>query len=85
MFFSLLGIFYMMYGEKFLHEAYIYHGVRVDHRHNFSFNYFFEYLYYLDLPHAKYLTRFIGQAAQFGLAGLTGIFFYKDLFFSMYI
>jgi len=50
-----------MYGYQFLYETYIYHSERVDHRHNFSFNYYFEYLNYLSLPQTTYISRILGQ------------------------
>ena len=49
-FLSLLGLFYYLYGYIFVYETYIYHSLRVDHWHNFSFNYYFEYLNYQTLP-----------------------------------
>ncbi|ODV95805.1 hypothetical protein PACTADRAFT_41132 [Pachysolen tannophilus NRRL Y-2460] len=35
-FFTLTSIMYYYFGYEFLYESYIYHLVRVDHRHNFS-------------------------------------------------
>ncbi|CAI2364014.1 unnamed protein product [Moneuplotes crassus] len=78
-FFSLLYLFFEMYGFEFLYESYIYHSERVDHRHNFSFNYYFEYFYYDELPENKYLVRKLGFVAQWGLVSYVGIRFYNDL------
>lgn len=78
-FFSLLYIFYQMYGFDFLYESYIYHSERVDHRHNFSFNYYFEYFFYDELPENKYFVRKLGFVAQWGLVSFVGMRFYHDL------
>lgn len=78
-FFSLLYLFYTLYGFDFLYESYIYHSLRVDHRHNFSFNYLFEYLHYDKLPETKYIVRKLGFLAQWGLVSFVGTRFYYDL------
>lgn len=78
-FFVLFGLFYKLYGYNFVYESYIYHSLRVDHRHNFSFNYFFEYFHFDELPDTKYLVRKLGFVAQWGLVSFVGIRYYYDL------
>ncbi|CAA9990148.1 GPI mannosyltransferase I, putative [Plasmodium knowlesi strain H] len=68
-FMLLNGIFYRMYGYTFLHESFIYHLVRRDHRHNFSL---FFYLMYLTIEgNSKIipLITFVPQAVLVALFG----------------
>lgn len=78
-FFALLWSFHQLYGFDFIYESYIYHSLRVDHRHNFSFNYLFEYFHYDTLPDQKYLVRKLGFVAQWGLVIFVGTRYYYDL------
>lgn len=41
---GLVGLFYLKDGYRFIYEAYLYHFVRKDHRHNFSIFYYAIYL-----------------------------------------
>jgi phosphatidylinositol glycan class M len=45
-FFILSGIFYILYGEEYLENAFYYHIFRKDHRHNFSIYFYNVYLSY---------------------------------------
>ncbi|GAB68321.1 mannosyltransferase [Plasmodium cynomolgi strain B] len=68
-FMLLNGVFYRMYGYAFLHESFIYHLVRRDHRHNFSL---FFYLMYLSIEgNSKImpLITFVPQAVLVALFG----------------
>lgn len=68
------------YGDEFLHETYLYHVTRQDHRHNFSLWF---YQMYLGLEY-----RWIGLLAfipQLLLVTVTGIVFAKDIFFACFI
>lgn len=56
---SLLGLtlyFYRFYGQTFLYEAYIYHLVRKDTRHNFSLFFYMNYLNVDPIAIEKVLT-----------------------------
>ncbi|EKX31909.1 hypothetical protein GUITHDRAFT_98711 [Guillardia theta CCMP2712] len=57
----LTGAFFVMYGHRFLHEAYIYHVFRVDHRHNFSL-YFYQM--YLSMDTSARLVGLVAFAPQ---------------------
>ncbi|KAI9309325.1 PIG-M-domain-containing protein [Cunninghamella echinulata] len=79
-FFSLTWFMYQLYGNEFLHETYLYHVTRQDHRHNFSLWF---YQMYLGLEH-----RWMGLLAfipQLLLVTVTGIVFAKDIFFACFI
>lgn len=41
---TLTGVFYYLYGYRFLYESLIYHLVRVDFKHNFSLYFYLQYL-----------------------------------------
>eukprot|EP00727_Mastigamoeba_balamuthi_P009163 m51a1_g487 hypothetical protein (421) ;mRNA; f:227686-228948 len=43
-FVGLGALFYALYGQRFLWEAYLYHATRVDHRHNMSPHFYSSYL-----------------------------------------
>lgn len=43
---TLIVVFYLYYGYTFLYETYLYHYIRKDNRHNFSFLFYSIYLLY---------------------------------------
>ncbi|KAJ4460406.1 putative GPI mannosyltransferase 1 [Paratrimastix pyriformis] len=55
---ALTGLFYLLYGYEFLYEAYLYHVVRTDPRHNFSI-----YFYQLYLTHSLPSSFLLGLAS----------------------
>ena len=76
-FIGLNYLFYKIYGFKFLYEAYLYHFVRKDHRHNMSFYFNSVHLLY-DSPYAGIigLTAFIPQWAMMLIVGVA---LHKDI------
>ncbi|KAH6574135.1 hypothetical protein BASA50_010051 [Batrachochytrium salamandrivorans] len=89
-FLALTYAMYILHGEEFINEAYLYHVTRKDHRHNFSL-----YFYEMYLKHERTVlpseTLFGTQTVasvfgavesfvpQFGLVGLLGVMFAHDL------
>lgn len=72
---TLNSIFYLIYGWPFLYETYLYHGSRIDHRHNFSV---FYPLLYMAGKDTTALTTFVkwGTIAQFAPVMLMSIAFW---------
>ncbi|SOV79192.1 GPI mannosyltransferase I [Plasmodium sp. gorilla clade G3] len=62
-------VFYIIYGYEFLHESYIYHIIRRDHRHNFSL---FFYLMYLSVEKNSKIIPLITFVPQIILVALFG-------------
>ncbi|CAK9110518.1 GPI mannosyltransferase 1 (GPI mannosyltransferase I) (GPI-MT-I) (Phosphatidylinositol-glycan biosynthesis class M protein) (PIG-M), partial [Durusdinium trenchii] len=67
-FFSLGGISYVLYGWDFLYEAYLYHFIRTDNRHNFSVYFYSLYLRYgqpagLAAGLAAFVPQLVAQVA----------------------
>ena len=75
--------FYPLYGYEYLYEAYLYHSVRKDHRHNNSVYWYLIYQLF-DEPNSTMigLLTFIPQWALVIAAGIT---FYYDLFLAMFV
>jgi phosphatidylinositol glycan class M len=68
--FLLLGLgFYTLYGQEFLHEAYLHHTTRKDPRHNFSVYYYPTYLDFMPWP----ATQHPAAAAATEPAGASSI------------
>jgi phosphatidylinositol glycan class M len=82
-FFSLTGIFYLLYGSEFVHEAYLYHVTRRDIKHNFS-----PYFYLLYLIQGTGLSLPVGLLAflpQVGLLLAAAISLHRDIVFCCFV
>ena len=79
--FGLIGVFYLKDGFRFVYEAYLYHFVRKDHRHNFSLFYYAIYLASSDPAStlSKILT-FSGFVPQLGSLLFVGLRFGREDF-----
>lgn len=77
------GLFYYVYGDEFLQEAWLYHLVRKDNRHNYSvYHYLIYQLYDQESSKEVALLMFIPQWAVVIVAGLL---FHYDIFLAMVV
>lgn len=74
--------FYKVYGYQFFFETYEYHIARKDNRHNFSVYFYLIYLHFENLN--KVLSTLSFQP-QMLLIFFSGIRFYKDLPFCLFV
>lgn len=82
-FFLLMGISYLLYGDQFLHEALFYHLTRTDPRHNFSI--YFYHLYLHQNHSFSLVERLVSFVPQFLVqSGLTA-YNAKDVSFCFFI
>ncbi|EGF78356.1 hypothetical protein BATDEDRAFT_30547 [Batrachochytrium dendrobatidis JAM81] len=89
-FIALTYVMYILHGDEFINEAYLYHIIRKDHRHNFSL-YFYEMYLKSSLIFQAQETQTLAQRLayifgaigsflpQLGLVGFVGIMFAHDL------
>lgn len=79
----LTGVFYPMYGYEYLYEAYLYHFVRKDHRHNNSVYWYLIYQLF-DEPKSV-LVGVLTFVPQWALVFVSGIALYYDLFTACFL
>lgn len=72
-----MGFFYLLYGNKFLYEYFLYHLVRKDHRHNYSIFYYLIYLTYS--TNLSKLLSFLTFAPQVILIVLSTLFLFQSI------
>ncbi|KAJ1927838.1 GPI mannosyltransferase 1 [Tieghemiomyces parasiticus] len=82
-FLGLNGVMYAAYGHEFVHETYLYHLIRKDHRHNFSVWFYPIYLTYASPT--GLLAALLAFIPQIGLCVVLGALFADDLFFSCFV
>ena len=58
-FISLFVLFYIIYGNMFVHETYLYHLIRKDNRHNFSVTFYYIYLNFENITPFKAALTFL--------------------------
>ena len=66
-FLAITGWMYSLYGFTFLHESYLYHATRTDHRHNFSVYFYQLYLAGSRATGGEHNTLSAGKDVVFGL------------------
>lgn len=71
------------YGREFIDNAYLYHLVRQDHRHNFSI--WFYHLYLSSAVSSNSLASKMAFVPQLVLTMVAGVKLYKDLPFCWFI
>lgn len=76
-FIGLTSLFYFIYGYEFLYEAYLYHFIRKDHRHNNSV--YFYLIYQLFDAQNSTLIAILTFLPQWLTVITAGLFFYYDL------
>jgi len=76
-FLGLNYLFYKIYGYKFLFEAYLYHFVRKDHRHNMSMYFNSVHLFY-DSEYGQKIGL-IGFIPQWAMILLFGVSLHRDI------
>ena len=81
-FMGLNVISYVLYGDEYLNEAWIYHFIRKDNRHNYSV-YFYLIYQLFDQGQQSSLISLLLFLPQWTLVVVAGLLFYHDLFFAM--
>lgn len=76
-FIGLTALFYVLYGYEFLYEAYLYHFVRKDHRHNNSI--YFYMIYQLFEEPTMTAIAVLTFVPQWLCVIASGLIFYYDL------
>ena len=82
-FVALLAVFYKLYGYTFVYEAYLYHIIRKDHRHNFSV--YFYPLYLSQGQLSEQVLSLAGFFPQFILVGLLGLRFSHSIYDAVFL
>ncbi|KAJ3156793.1 hypothetical protein HDU86_003559 [Geranomyces michiganensis] len=88
-FFALTGAMYYSHGTEFLHETYLYHVTRKDHRHNFSLYFYHMYLSSvspasLSGAAAGVLSSIVSFLPQLTLVLILGAMLAKDIVFACF-
>ena len=82
-FFGLSMLFFVIYGSEYLNEAWLYHLVRKDNRHNYSV-YFYHILQTYDQP-STLATTVLTFVPQWLLVLTAGLLFHHDLFLAIVV